>query len=246
MARCGTTTSCARRSRPFSSQACSAFRKLSSSSCLARRNAKHQRSRSTTSSNLMLMAALMLLSPVGRAGAAEAERILSFDSVVTVHTDSTMIVQETIRFVSAGVSIQHGLYRDFPTTYTNPGRAPVRVAFQVLDLMRDGSTEPWHAVRQTNGIRVYFGSSSADLEPGEHTYVFTYSSDRQLGFFDDHDELFWNATGNGWEFPIDRASCTVILPGTAWQQITGLLAYTGPQGSTGAAYAAVSYTHLTL
>lgn len=182
---------------------------------------------------LMLMAALMLLSPVGRAGAAEAERILSFDSVVTVHTDSTMIVQETIRFVSAGISIQHGLYRDFPTTYTNPGRAPVRVAFQVLDLMRDGATEPWHAVRQTNGIRVYFGSSSVDLAPGEHTYVFTYSSDRQLGFFDDHDELFWNATGNGWEYPIDRASCTVILPGTAWQQITGLTAYTGPQGATG-------------
>jgi uncharacterized membrane protein YgcG len=186
---------------------------------------------------LVLMAALMLLSPVGRAGAAEAERILSFDSVVTVHADSTMTVQETIRFVSAGISIQHGLYRDFPTTYTNPGRAPVRVAFQVLGLMRDGSTEPWHTVRQTNGVRVYFGSSSVDLEPGEHTSVFIYTSDRQLGFFDDHDELFWNATGNGWEFPIDRASCTVILPGTAWQQITGLLAYTGPQGSTGTAYA---------
>jgi uncharacterized membrane protein YgcG len=186
---------------------------------------------------LMLMAALMLLSPVGRAGAAEAERILSFDSIVTVHTDSTMTVQETIRFISAGISIQHGLYRDFPTTYENPGRAPVRVAFQVLGLMRDGSTEPWHAVRQTNGVRVYFGSSSVDLEPSEHTYVFTYSSDRQLGFFDDHDELFWNVTGNGWEYPIDRAGCTVILPGTAWQKITGLLAYTGPKGSTGTAYA---------
>src|SRR5450756_1571312 len=97
---------------------------------------------------LMLMAALMLLSPVGRAGAAEAERILSFDSVVTVHTDSTMIVQEPIRFVPAGISIQHGLYRDFPHTYTNLGHAPVRVVFQVLALLRDGSTEPWHAVRQ--------------------------------------------------------------------------------------------------
>src|SRR5450756_2287034 len=87
---------------------------------------------------LMLMAALMLLSPVDRTGAAEAERILSFDSVVTVHIDSTMIVQETIRFVSAGISIQHGLYRDFPTTYTNPRSAPVRVDFQVLDLKRVG------------------------------------------------------------------------------------------------------------
>lgn len=186
---------------------------------------------------LMLMAALLVLSPVDRTGAAEAERILSFDSVVTVHADSTMDVQETIHFVSAGISIQHGLHRDFPTTYENQGRAPVRVAFQVLGLTQDGSTEPWHAVRQTNGVRVYFGSSSADLKPGEHTYVFTYSSDRQLGFFDDHDELFWNVTGNGWDFSIERAGCTVILPGTAWQQITGLTAYTGPQGATGTDYA---------
>jgi len=185
---------------------------------------------------LILMAALTFLSPAGRAGAAEAERILSFDSVVTIHADSTITVQETIRFVSAGISIQHGLYRDFPTTYANPGRAPIRVSFQVVGLLRDGATEPWHAAQETNGVRVYFGSSSVDLEPGEHTYVFTYTSDRQLGFFDDHDELFWNVTGNGWEFPIDRASCTVILPGTAWQQITGLTAYTGPQGAKGSDY----------
>ncbi|HWQ21154.1 MAG TPA: DUF2207 domain-containing protein, partial [Clostridia bacterium] len=184
---------------------------------------------------LMLMAAFML-SPVDGVGAAEAERIVSFDSVVTVQADSTMTVQETIRFVSAGITIQHGLYRDFPTTYDNPGRAPVKVAFQVLSLMRDGATEPWHSVRQTNGIRVYFGSSSTDLDAGEHTYVFTYSSDRQLGFFADHDELFWNVTGNGWEYSIEQASCTVILPGNSWQQISGLTAYTGPQGATGTAY----------
>ncbi|MFZ2414038.1 MAG: DUF2207 domain-containing protein, partial [Candidatus Cryosericum sp.] len=186
---------------------------------------------------LMLVAALLLLSPVDRAEAVEAERILSFDSVVTVHTNSTMTVQETIRFISAGITIQHGLYRDFPTTYDNPGRAPVRVAFQVVSLVRDGSTEPWHTTQQTNGVRVYFGSSSVDLESGEHTYVFTYTSDRQLGFFDDHDELFWNVTGNGWQYSIEHASCTVILPGTTWQQITGLTAYTGPQSATGTAYA---------
>jgi hypothetical protein len=83
--------------------------------------------RKATCTVLMLMAALMLLSPVGRAGAAEAERILSFDRVVTVHTDSTMTVQETIHVVSAGISIQHGLYRDFPTTCTNPGVASATV-----------------------------------------------------------------------------------------------------------------------
>ena len=27
-----------------------------------------------------------------------------------------------------------------------------------------------------------------------------------MGFFADHDELYWNVTGNGWDFEIDRAT----------------------------------------
>jgi uncharacterized membrane protein YgcG len=188
---------------------------------------------------LAILVALVLLCPGGTASAAEGERILSFDSTVTVREDSTLLVEETIRVVSQGLTIQHGIYRDFPTTYTDPGSGRVtRVAFDVVAVQRDGAPEPWHSARQSNGVRVYFGSSSVDLEPGEHTYVFTYTSDRQLGFFATHDELYWNVTGNGWQYPIDRASCTVILPGTAWQEISGLTAYTGMQGATGADFVA--------
>jgi len=74
---------------------------------------------------VVIVAAFALLVPAGRAGAADDEHILSFDSVVTVHTDCTIAVQETITCVSAGSSIQHSLYRDVPTTSTDPanGRA---------------------------------------------------------------------------------------------------------------------------
>jgi uncharacterized membrane protein YgcG len=178
-----------------------------------------------------------LLVPTGSAGAADDERILSFDSIVTVHTDSTLAVKETIQCQSTGLTIRHGLYRDFPTTYTDPQNGRVtRVAFQVVSLTRDGQDEPWHAQNLANGVRVYFGSSSVELPPGQHTYVFSYTSDRQLGYFEDHDELYWNVTGNGWQYPIDRASCTVILPGTAWQKITDRTAFTGLQGAEGADY----------
>ncbi len=188
---------------------------------------------------LVCAVVVLLALPVftGRAGAADTERILSFDSTVTVHPDSTLTVQETIQCLSAGITIQHGLYRDFPTSYTDPenGRT-VHVYFRVTGLTRDGQKEPWHAQNLTNGVRIYFGSSGIILAPGEHTYVFTYTSDRQLGFFSDHDELYWNVTGNGWEYPIDHASCTVVLPGNAWQQITGRTAFTGKQGERGTAF----------
>ncbi len=51
------------------------------------------------------------------------------------------------------------------------------------------------------------GSISAEkkviLPPGEYTYTFIYETDRQLGFFPEFDELYWNVTGNDWNFPID-------------------------------------------
>ena len=43
--------------------------------------------------------------------------------------------------------------------------------------------------------------------------MLVYRTDRQMGYFSDHDELYWNATGNGWSFPIDHASARVLLPG---------------------------------
>jgi uncharacterized membrane protein YgcG len=51
-----------------------------------------------------------------------------------------------------------------------------------------------------------------------------------IGRFDGYDELYWNATGNGWDFPIDKASATVTLPSAA--RFGQRAAYTGPQGST--------------
>ena len=33
-----------------------------------------------------------------------------------------------------------------------------------------------------------------------------------LRFFDEHDELYWNVTGDEWEIPIEIASARVRLP----------------------------------
>ena len=79
--------------------------------------------------------------------------------------------------------------------------------------------------------RVYIGQKEVFLDPGEHTYIFEYITTRQIGFFRDHDELYWNVTGNGWEFPIEKATASVSLPGEAGKHIIGMDGYTGPRGS---------------
>src|SRR5690606_26758593 len=54
---------------------------------------------------------------------------------------------------------------------------------------------------------------------------------RQLGFFDNHDELYWNVTGTGWAFAIESATARVHLPSEVAEDALQLDYYTGPQGS---------------
>jgi uncharacterized membrane protein YgcG len=77
-----------------------------------------------------------------------------------------------------------------------------------------------------------------DLSPGVYTYVITYQTNRQLGFFSDHDELYWNVTGNDWAFPIERAEARVQLPAGISPEAIRLEAYTGPAGAQGRGYRA--------
>jgi uncharacterized membrane protein YgcG len=181
-----------------------------------------------------LLAALL----AAPAFAAADERILSFHSRIDVAADGGMDVTETIRVRAEGQAIRHGIYRDFPTDYRDRGGNAVRVAFEPRALTRDGASEPFHTERQSNGVRVYFGAKETTLEPGEYTYSFDYHTNRQLGFFADHDELYWNVTGNGWDFPIDAASAEITLPDSISPAHLQLDAYTGPQGAKGKAYSA--------
>lgn len=166
----------------------------------------------------------------------EDERIRSFDSRITVNADGSMLVKETIAVTSAGKSILHGIYRDFPTRYKDRLGNRYSVLFNIVSVELDGYAEPYHTEDQSNGVRVYFGSSAYVVQPGEHTYVFEYRTDRQLGFFADHDELYWNVTGNGWKFPIDVASATVVLPQNVRGRVSDLEGYTGYEGGKGREY----------
>jgi len=181
---------------------------------------------------------VLLMACIGLQAHAD-EGILSFHSDIEIAADGSMQVDETITVNAEGNRIQRGIYRDFPTDYKDRYGNRVKVAFEPLDVSRDGHPEPWHSERLENGTRVYFGSADVYLDSGEHTYVFRYRTTRQLGFFEDHDELYWNVTGNGWEFTIDQASASVHLPGDLAAGKVKIEGYTGAQGSKARNYTAL-------
>lgn len=181
---------------------------------------------------ILFLLAWIFLFPL-LAQAYESERIISFRSDIKVNEDSSMTVVETIEVQSNGVQIKRGIYRDFPTSYEDNWGNKYKVGFQVLNVKRDGQAEGYFLERQSNGERVYIGRKDYFLTPGVYTYTLTYRTTRQIGFFKDHDELYWNVTGNGWSFPIDSATASVELPSDWTSQVLSVDGFTGRQGARG-------------
>ncbi|MGH6907360.1 MAG: DUF2207 domain-containing protein, partial [Aestuariivirga sp.] len=175
-----------------------------------------------------LLLGLSLLLAIAVNAAAE-ERIENFLSDVTVNADASLTVRETITVTSEGYDIRHGILRDFPTIYSDRHGQRVRVGFDVLEVTRDGRPEPYAVESISNGKRIKIGDGDIYLADGSHGYRIVYRTTRQLGFFDDFDELYWNVTGNGWTFSIESATAIIRLPPGA--RIAQHAEYTGRQGS---------------
>ncbi len=157
------------------------------------------------------------------------ELIERFDSDITVNTDGSLDVTENIAVIAEGLQIRRGIYRDFPTAYSYPDGTSMRVGFHVLSVERDGNSEDYTVQGLSNGKRIRIGNADRFVSQGPHRYTIKYHTTRQLGFFEKYDELYWNVTGNDWNFPILKSRVTVHLPAGAELGTTKM--FTGPVGA---------------
>ena len=184
------------------------------------------------------MRRLLLALLVAAAPAAAQERVLDFHSDIRIGADGSLAITERIEVQVEGREIKRGILRDFPTDYRDRTGARVRVPFQVVAVSRNGATEMWSVTPYANGERIRIGNAAVLLPPGRHLYEITYRTSRQLGFFKEHDELYWNVNGNGWTFAMERISADVALPAPVSADRLKLEAYTGAQGERGRDYQA--------
>ena len=182
---------------------------------------------------LLLLAFAALAAPTG---AYAQERILSYDTEVDIRADGSLDVTERITVRAEGDRIRRGIYRDFPTRYRDAQGNAYVAGFEMVEVLRDGAPTPWFTERRPNGVRINTGNDDFLPVPATYTFTLQYRTTRQLGFFDGHDELYWNAIGTGWAFPIERATVVARLPAPVPVSELSAEAYTGAQGSRGQAY----------
>ena len=170
------------------------------------------------------------------------EKITSYNVHIKILEDSSLEIREQIEVIAEGNKIKRGIFRDFPTKYQDKSGFKYNVGFDITSVSRDGQKEDYHTESFGNGTRVYIGNSNRFLNSGSHSYILSFKTNRQLGFFDSHDELYFNAIGHGWDFPIERAYVTVELPKNVGVDNFKTEAYTGSLGKTLKNYKVTSIT----
>jgi uncharacterized membrane protein len=155
--------------------------------------------------------------------------IENFGSDIAVGQDSSVVVKETIvvRFKNP----KHGIYREIPFRYTDESGSMIQTPIEVLSV-EDGSGKNWKykVSRKENSVNIRIGDPRTYID-GVRTYVISYTVENAILFFDDHDELYWNVTGNYWRSPIWKASANVVLTGRKQNGDFWAACYTGPLNS---------------
>ena len=157
------------------------------------------------------------------------ERIEDFHSDIVIQKDGSINVTETIKYFFDFP--RHGIYRNIPfTKYDQGKRYDVEFKF---DKVKDENGKSYKASTSKSGEQwvLKIGDPNRTIS-GEHTYVISYEARGELGYFSDHDELYWNVTGNGWDVPIKKTTATITLPQSLTPEQIRLLCYTGTYGST--------------
>jgi len=168
----------------------------------------------------------MVLAPAA-CGQERSITIEDFDAAITVAESGAVEVAETIRLRFTGS--WNGIHRRIPVRYTNDRGENYGLRLNLLGVTDEAGKRlevSRSRQRHEDDLKIWVPGAVDALR----TVVIRYSVGRALKFFDDHDEFYWNVTGDEWPYPIGAARGRIRLPGAV--ENIRVNAFTGGYRST--------------
>ncbi len=172
----------------------------------------------------LLLALLVLV-----AGPVAAQRTLvieRFDARIAVNRDGSIDVTETLSARFSGS--WNGIFRTIPVVYRTPQGFNWTIRLD-LKSVTDDRGQPLRVEQSRERHNAKFQVWVPGAVDATRTVVISYRATNALRFFDEHDELYWNVTGDEWEVPIEAASALITLPTGA--EAVRAIAFNGAYGS---------------
>ncbi|MFA7314555.1 MAG: DUF2207 domain-containing protein [Candidatus Magasanikbacteria bacterium] len=158
------------------------------------------------------------------------EKINNFVTDIKINSDATFHVQEKIDY-NFGENERHGIYRYIPYQYDINGK---KYSINIDNIsVTDENNNLLNFVISNSGGQKDIKIGDADkLLTGRKIYVINYDVKYAINYFEDHDEFYWDVTGNGWDVAIDNVNTTVELPSPSAFSESKITCYSGLEGST--------------
>jgi uncharacterized protein (TIGR04222 family) len=153
--------------------------------------------------------------------------ITSFNSDITIASDSTLTIVEDIR-VDFGSIQKHGIFRTIPLRYHYDDSNDRFYNLEVRSVTDGTRAQPYQAYIDGINQVIKIGDPGVVVQ-GPQRFVITYTVAGAMNSFSDHDELFWNVDGSLWPVPKTTVTATVHLPSPGVQKSA---CYEGTPGST--------------
>lgn len=136
-----------------------------------------------------------------------AEVIHSFDTEITANKTGVMTIKENISYDFENES-KHGIYRTIPL-YSSVGNLYRIIEILDVTVHMDSQNENYLVTHNSQNLTIRIGDPDKTIS-GSHIYSISYRVYNGIGSnFADHDEIYWNATGNDWKVNVERASAKV-------------------------------------
>jgi uncharacterized membrane protein len=180
-------------------------------------------SRSLVRCLTLLFAVLLLCAPA----LARSWRITDFTASVAVGQDGRAVIHERITASFSGSF--NGIYRTIPVEYPGPAGTNYTLYTKVLGVT-DGEGQPLRYEKKRKGAYIELKIYVPGAQDATRTVDITYETPNSIRYFEDHDEFYWNVTGNDWPVPIESASAVVAFPPSAAGSLRAQ-AFTGVYGS---------------
>jgi uncharacterized membrane protein YgcG len=177
----------------------------------------------------LLLSVFLSLLALAAPATAKERHLKKFFSEIVVMPSGSVDVTENITFQFVG-SPWHGINRYIPVEYSGPRGLNYTLFLDVKDITDEtGAKLRYETSRERHYLNLKIYIPNAD--DSTRTISVHYTVSDALKFFDDHDEFYWNVTGDEWSIPIESAGAHIVLPDGA----TNLRAkaFTGAYRSTG-------------
>lgn len=150
--------------------------------------------------------------------------INNFDSNIQIESNGEVNVLETLN-VDFNTLSKHGIFRDIPYVYEKDG---IRTYTQinVENVLQNGRKAKYNVSLSDGYVRIKIGDPDKTIS-GQNSYEINYIARGVLRGFSDHDELYWNTTGNNWPVSIAHSTAKVNIPKDGLKKAICFEGYTG-------------------